>query len=97
MPPAYVVAQIDVKDAAAFERYREQAPATIAKYGGEYLVRGGRWEKLEGKEPLPRIVMLKFPSMEKALEWYRSPDYAGPLKLRLSASDSNSFLVEGMG
>ena len=48
---AYVIVQIKVNDEEAYARYREQVPATIAKYGGEYLVRGGDMEILEGSGP----------------------------------------------
>lgn len=95
MPPAYILVQVDVHDAEKFDKYRGQVPPTIAKYGGEYMVRGGRWEKLEGDDPLPRIVMLKFPSYEQALAWYHSEEYAGPKALRMSASTANAIVVEG--
>jgi uncharacterized protein (DUF1330 family) len=61
--PAYFIAEIDVQDAAAFEAYRAQVPATIARYGGRYLARGGKTETLEGDWCPPRIVLLEFPSM----------------------------------
>ena len=47
--PAYFIVEIDVQDAAAFDDYRRQVPATIARYGGRYLVRGGHTEPLEGE------------------------------------------------
>ncbi len=96
MPYAYVVAQVDVKDAAAYEEYRAQVPATIAKYGGEYLARGGKVETLEGEPPLGRVVILRFASVEQAKAWYHSPDYAGPLAIRHRAAVSRSMLVEGV-
>ncbi|MCG8690737.1 MAG: DUF1330 domain-containing protein [Minwuiales bacterium] len=95
MPPAYIIVQVDVHDEEKYEEYRKLVPPTIAKYGGEYLVRGGRFEKLEGDEPYPRIVVLKFESMEQAKAWYHSEDYAGPMAIRHSASVANSILVEG--
>ncbi len=96
MPYAYVVAQVDVKDAAAYEEYRAQVPATIAKYGGEYLARGGKVETLEGEPPLGRVVILRFASVEQAEAWYHSADYAGPLAIRHRAAVSRSMLVEGV-
>ena len=96
MPYAYVVAQVDVKDAEKFEDYRKLVPATIAKHGGEYLVRGGKFEKLEGQEPLGRMVMLRFPSYAQAKAWYESDDYAGPKAMRHAASSANAILVEGV-
>lgn len=95
MPPAYLIAEIDVKDPDTYARYREAAPASVAKYGGEYLVRGGRMEVVEGGERLPRIVVLRFPSFEQAKAWYTSEDYAPLRDLRLSATDSRALMVEG--
>ena len=94
--PAYVIAQIEVTDTKAFEDYRRRVPDTIAKYGGEYVVRGGALEVLEGNWAHPRCVIIRFPSMERARAWYESPDYAGPKALRRSASRGNLVLVEGV-
>jgi uncharacterized protein (DUF1330 family) len=96
MPDAYVIVQVDVQDPEKFEEYRALVPATIAQYGGEYLVRGGRFEKLEGDEPLGRMVVLRFPSYEQAKAWYTSEEYAGPMAIRHAASRANSILVEGV-
>lgn len=95
MPAGYVVAQIDVTDGDAFEEYRELVPATIAQYGGEYLVRGGMQEDVEGT-PHPRTVLLRFESFERARAWYFSPEYEKPKALRQAASKGNVTLVEGV-
>lgn len=92
----YVIVQLDVHDVEAFERYRGQVGPTIEQYGGRYLVRGGRMERLEGDEPLPRCVVLEFPSYEQARAWYDSDEYAAPKALRHSASRANTILVEGV-
>ncbi|MCR9077155.1 MAG: DUF1330 domain-containing protein [bacterium] len=96
MAYGYVVVQVDVKDAATFEEYRAQVPATIKQYGGEYLVRGGKFERLEGDEPLGRMVVLKFPTYAQAKAWYDSEEYAAPKALRHAASRANAVLVEGV-
>jgi len=93
---AYVIVQITVNDPETFETYREQVPATIAKYGGEYIVRGGEMEILEGDWPAPRCVVLKFPDMAAAKAWHGSDDYAGPMALRHAAATTNAILVEGV-
>lgn len=93
---AYFIVEIDLQDAVAFEEYRKQVPAIIAKYGGRYLVRGGRTETLEGDWHPKRVVVLEFPSPEQAKKFYDSPEY-GPLKaLRLRAATSKLLLVEGL-
>ncbi len=96
MPAAYLIAQIDITDEETYARYREQVPATVAQYGGEYLTRGGRFDSLEGAAPPPRTVILKFPSFEQAKAWYDSDEYAGPKAVRQSASTGNVILVEGV-
>ncbi|MDP6344974.1 MAG: DUF1330 domain-containing protein [Alphaproteobacteria bacterium] len=96
MPAGYIIAQVEITDPEAYEAYRAQVPATIAEYDGEYLARGGRFEGLEGGEPLGRTVILRFPSYEGALAWYHSEEYAGPRGIRQAASVSKVMVVEGM-
>ena len=74
MPAAYVIAEIEVVDPAAYEDYRKQVPAVIAKYGGKFLVRGGKVEPREGGWIPKRIVVVEFPSLAQAQKWYDSPD-----------------------
>jgi len=93
---AYVIVQIEVTDPETFETYRQQVPAIIERHGGEYLVRGGAMEVLEGDWPLPRVVVLKFPSMDQAKAWHASAEYEGPKALRQSASKGNMIVVEGV-
>jgi uncharacterized protein (DUF1330 family) len=80
-----------------FEKYRAEAPKSIAQYGGKYIVRGGAMEVLEGAAPHPRIVMLEFPSVEQAKTWYNSPEYQGVIGMRHQASTGSGFVVEGFG
>jgi uncharacterized protein (DUF1330 family) len=93
---AYVVVDLEIIDKDGFEAYKQLVPATIEKYGGRYLVRGGRVEALEGKWRPGRLVILEFPSEEKAKAWYDSLDYAEPRAMRQSAARSNIVLVEGV-
>ena len=93
---AYIIVQIEVTDPETFETYRQQVPAIIERHGGEYLVRGGAMEVLEGDWPLPRVVVLKFPSMDQAKAWHASAEYKGPKALRQSASKGNMIVVEGV-
>jgi uncharacterized protein (DUF1330 family) len=90
-----VIGEIEVTDPATYEDYRKQVLATIQKHGGKFLVRGGKVEALEGGWSPKRLVLLEFPSMEQALKWYRSPDYAPLIKLRQKASRGKLVAVEG--
>ena len=93
---AYVIAEVDVQDAALFEEYRKIVPGTIAKYDGKYLVRGGTSETKEGGWTPKRVIVLEFPTMSRAREWYHSADYAPALAMRLKAAKSRMILVEGV-
>ena len=92
---AYVIAEVDITDPALYEEYRRLVPATIAKYGGKYLVRGGAVETKEGGWTPKRLAVLEFASMDQARKWYHSPEYAPVLPLRLKAARSKLLLVEG--
>jgi uncharacterized protein (DUF1330 family) len=92
---AYIIGEIDVTDPSAYEEYRKHVLATVQKHGGRFLARGGRAEALEGAAPPKRVVVLEFPSYEKALEWYRSAEYAPLIKLRQRAAKGRLILAEG--
>lgn len=93
---AYFIADIEVKDPTAFEEYRKQVPATIEKYGGRYLARGGATEVLEGEWRPRRVVILEFPSVAAARRWYDCEEYREPKALRRRAAVTNLVLVEGL-
>jgi uncharacterized protein (DUF1330 family) len=93
---AYLIAEVDVHDAALFEEYRKLVPTTIAKHGGKYVARGGATETLEGGWTPKRLVVLEFPTMDQARKWYHSADYAPALAMRLKAARTKAILVEGL-
>jgi uncharacterized protein (DUF1330 family) len=93
---AYVIAEIDITDPAAYEDYRRQVPEVIARYGGKYVVRGGKVEPLEGGWSPKRIAVVEFPSMEQALKFYRSAEYAPLIAIRQKASRGKLIIVEGL-
>ena len=92
---AYVILDIDVKDQATYAHYVAKAPATVTAYGGKYLARAGRTEKLEGEWVPKRLVILQFDSLERAQEWLNSPAYAPVKALRHKAAHSNIVVIEG--
>ena len=93
---AYVIAEIEVTDHPTYDDYRGQVSATVEKYGGRFVVRGGRTETLEGGWAPKRLIVLEFPTMEQAQKWYRSPEYAPLIKLRQKGARGKLVAVEGV-
>ncbi len=93
---AYVIVDIDVKDPVTYKEYIGLAPATVEKYGGRYLARAGRTEKLEGDWVPKRLVILQFESLERAKQWLDSPEYTPIKRLRHQAAVSNMVVIEGV-
>jgi uncharacterized protein (DUF1330 family) len=93
---AYVIAEIDIFDPATFEQYRSQDGPSIEKYGGKFIVRGGPTEKVEGDWDPKRVVIIEFGSMERARQWYYSPEYKAVINLRHRSAHTNLIFVEGV-
>ena len=93
---AYFIADVDITNSAGFEEYRKVVPATIEKYGGRFIVRGGKFELFEGQWQPKRLVILEFPSVEQAKRWYNSEEYRQPRALRFRTARTNLVLVEGV-
>ena len=92
--PGYLIADITVTDQEGFDAYRKEVPDTIAKYGGEYVIRGGVGEAVEGDWNPNRIVVLKFESLARAKEWYNSEEYQRIIGLRLDSSKGEIIFVD---
>ena len=91
---AYVIVNIDVRDAEAYEEYKAKVPALIRKHGGEYVIRGGKFVVLEGDWKPSRLVLLRFPDMAAAQAMFDDPEYQ-PLKaLRQRAAKTDLVAVE---
>jgi uncharacterized protein (DUF1330 family) len=91
----YVVAEIDVKDLAAYREYVAAAFPVIQKYGGRFLTRGGATVAVEGRPPAERVMIIEFDSFEQAKIFEYSPEYVAIAPLRQKSADSRLFLVEG--
>jgi uncharacterized protein (DUF1330 family) len=89
--------RLQVTDPAAYEPYTPLAAASIARFGGRYIVRGGNANLLEGAPEPERIVVVEFPDAETAQRWYHSDEYQSALKIRQAASRGRLILVEGAG
>jgi len=93
--PAYIIAEVEVINPAGYESYRPLAGASVAQYGGKFVVRGGRAELVEGSKEPARIVVIEFADTAAAKRWYNSPEYQEALKIRLANSTGRVLLVEG--
>jgi len=97
MPAAYIIVDMLITDMAQYQQYMAEAPAAVAAAGGEYLVRGGRFEALEGQWQPSRIAMLRFPSYAAAKAFYDGEMYRAARAKRLGATEFFSMvLVEGV-
>ena len=93
---AYVVVEIEVTDPVRYEDYKQMAEASVTAFGGRYVVRGGLAETLEGDWHPARLVMLEFPSAERAREWWSSELYRPGKELRQATARSRMILVRGV-
>lgn len=93
---AYFIVRANIKDSEKYKDYLEVVPKIIESYGGKAIVRGGKTETLEGDQENRRIVILKFPSMKKAKEFYYSKEYNEAKKLRKNIAAGELILVEGI-
>jgi uncharacterized protein (DUF1330 family) len=92
---AYVLADIDVHDAATFEQYRVAVPPLIARHGGEYLIRGGAVDLVEGNWRPKRFVLIRFPDKTAARAFLDDPDYQPVAALRFRSATTDLVVIEG--
>jgi uncharacterized protein (DUF1330 family) len=93
--PAYFVAEVEVTNPGPYEAYRAGVPATLAQYGGRFVVRGGATELVEGGPEAKRIVIIEFADAASARRWYNSPEYQQIVPIRHANSRGRAFIVDG--
>ncbi len=93
---AYLIVDVALRDAPRYEEYKQQVPVLIARYGGEYLVRGGAHEVLEGEWRPTRLVLFRFPSRDAIKAFLADPDYQPLAALRHAIADSSLVAVDGL-
>ena len=96
MSAGYVIAQLKIINPENYKEYIEKVTDIIKKFGGEYLARGGEHQVFEGEDNFPRIIILKFPTYEKALEWYNSEEYKPIKDIRLKNSVGSNIIIRGI-
>jgi len=94
--PGYIIVDVDVTDPATYEDYKKLTLATLAPYGGRFIVRGGPVELLEGERPPGRIVVIEFPDLDAAKHWWASGEYAPAKAIRQRAARTWMVAAEGV-
>jgi|TARA_B110000238_G_C15885085_1_gene335173 uncharacterized protein (DUF1330 family) len=92
---AYWNMKVNVEDETAYKNYAEKATLAIEKFGGKYLVRGGKFEIVEGKNEFKRNVIVEFESFEIAKKCFNSKEYQDARSYRLGKADFNGIIIEG--
>ena len=93
---AFVIVEIEVRDPEIYENYKSLVPASVEAYGGRFIARGGATESLEGDWAPERIVVLEFPSLERARQWWASPEYSDAKAIRMRAARTRMIATEGI-
>lgn len=93
---AYVIVEISIHDPELYEEYKKLTPASIAAFGGRFIVRGGATVSMEGDWKPQRVVITEFPSVQKAQEWWQSEGYEKAKKIRHGSADTKMIIVEGV-
>lgn len=93
---AYLIVDVAIRDPQRYENYKQKVPALIARHGGEYLVRGGAHEVLEGDWQPTRLVLFRFPSRAAIKAFLADPDYQPLAALRHAIADSSLVAVDGL-
>lgn len=96
IPKAYYVAEFELTDPEGIKPYSTGVTATFKPFGGRFIVRGGKLTGLEGPPPGSRTVIIEFPSMERALAWYNSPEYTALRPYRQRSGKSRTYIIEGL-
>lgn len=94
MAKGYWIARVDVENEEGYKPYAAANPAIFRKFGGRFLVRGGKFDAPEGNSRA-RNVVIEFPDYASALACYRSPEYQDNIKVRLPHSAIDLVVIEG--
>src|ERR1044072_5294841 len=93
--PAYVIVEVTIHNPEEYKDYMKLTPASIAAYDGKFVVRGAKTESLEGDWNPQRIVVLEFPSVRRAKEWWNSNEYAIAKTIRQRTAKTKMLVVDG--
>ena len=91
-----MLVDLDVHDPKGFEEYRAAVPTLIAKHGGEYIVRGGEFEVIEGDWQPNRVIVIRFPDRQAIRNLHADPEYAASADVRRATAKSRIIAVDGI-
>jgi uncharacterized protein (DUF1330 family) len=94
MAKGYWIVRVDISDAEQYKKYIAANAAPLRKHGGRFLVRGGKFESLEG-ESRSRNAVIEFPTYQAALDCWKSPEYQAAIELRAPVSTIDLIVIEG--
>lgn len=94
---AIVLVEVSIHNPELYEEYKKHTLGTLQKYGGKFVVRGAQTESLEGDWNPQRLVILEFPSVQSAKDWWSSPEYTVAKNIRYQAAQSKMLVVESVG
>ena len=92
---AYIIARVNVKNWGAYQEYMRHTPRVIQQFGGRFIARGGEMVTLEGPEETLRVVLIEFPSIERAKAFYESAEYARTRRLREGGGEAQFVVLDG--
>ena len=95
MAANFVAIAYSVSDEAQFEEYQKLAVPTVEQYGGKFIAGGFKVEVADGNWSPIGLICIEFENLDRAKEWYRSPEYSAVKPMRLNSTDSASILVDG--
>ncbi len=94
MAKGYWIARVDVGDDEGYKPYALANPAIFKKFGGRFLVRGGKFDSPEGSNRSRNVVM-EFPDYASAMACYNSPEYQANMKIRQAHAVADLLIIEG--
>ena len=95
MKKGYIIVRVSILDSNLFQQYPPLSTKVMNKYGGKYIIRGGKTDVLEGEWPVDRTTVVEFESFESAKKCYESIEYSIAMKIRQNSTKSDLILIEG--
>ncbi len=95
MKKGYIIVRVSILDSNLFQQYPPLSTEVMKKYGGKYIIRGGKTEVFEGEWPVDRTTVVEFESFESAKKCYESIEYSEAMKIRQNSTKSDLILIEG--